>query len=81
MFKHLKAKKRLNVETQTLGGMHVLAGGARALVVTYLGFYDWTSRGQLNLMVVRAAVQWFAVRCASAVTRALIESGRWIDLS
>ena len=54
--------------------MHVLAGGARALVVTYFGFYDWTSRGQLHLMVVRAAVQWLAARCRVCRSRAIDRS-------
>ena len=48
--------------TERVGGRHVLAGGGRAVLVTYSGFFDWTSRGPLHLMVLQAAVQWLAVR-------------------
>ena len=59
--------------------MHVLAGGARALVVTYFGFYDWTSRGQLRL-IANGGASGCAMACC-AVSRVSIESDRQIDLS
>ena len=47
---------------ERVGSMHVLAGDGRAVLVTYSGFFDWTSRGPLRLMVLLAAVQWLAAR-------------------
>ena len=51
---------------ERVGGRHVLADGGRAVLVTYSGFFDWTSRGPLHLMVLQAAVQWLAAGCGDA---------------
>ena len=46
-----------------------------------MDIYDWANRGPLELMVVHAAVQWFALfRCVCS-DRVATESDRKIDLS
>ena len=45
----------------------------------YFRFFDWTSRGQLELMVVQSAVQWIADNAVRRRVCRSVDGERWPD--